>query len=158
MAEAVHIGIAAKLAAVSIDTIRFYQRLGLTKIAGRSAGGYRLFDGEQIRDLKFIRHAQELGFSLTEIKDLLTLRQKHHACAEVQAMLKRKLENVREKIESLARLEGELADALRNCNRELHLEREVRHEDCCPLLTKLDQMNGSKGQERVTRRRKSSSK
>lgn len=142
MAGAVHIGMAAKLAAVSIDTIRFYQRLGLTKIASRSAGGYRLFDEEQIRDLKFIRHAQELGFSLTEIKDLLTLRQKHHACPEAQAMLKRKLANVREKIRSLTRLEGELAGALRNCNRELRMERGVGHEDCCPLLTRLDQMNG----------------
>jgi DNA-binding transcriptional MerR regulator len=45
MAGAVHIGKAAKLAGVSVDTIRFYQKLGLTKGASRSAGGYRLFDG-----------------------------------------------------------------------------------------------------------------
>lgn len=158
MPEAVHIGIAAKLAAVSIDTIRFYQRLGLTRSASRSAGGYRLFDGEQIRELTFIRHAQELGFSLTEIKDLLALRQKQHACAEVQAMLKRKLAKVREKIKGLARLEVELAGALRNCNRELRLKREIRHEDCCPLLTRLDQRNGLNGQERVSRRRRSRNK
>src|SRR6267143_3930572 len=50
MAEAVHIGKAATLAGVSADTIRFYQELGLIKSAGRSAGGYRLFEGEQIRD------------------------------------------------------------------------------------------------------------
>jgi DNA-binding transcriptional MerR regulator len=68
MAGAVHIGKAAKLAGVSVDTIRFYQKLGLFKIAGRTAGGYRLFDREQIRDLSFVRHAQELGFSLTESK------------------------------------------------------------------------------------------
>jgi DNA-binding transcriptional MerR regulator len=64
MAEAIHIGKVAKLAGVSVDTIRFYQKLGLIKSAGRSAVGYRLFDGEQIRDLTFVRHAQELGFSL----------------------------------------------------------------------------------------------
>ena len=68
MAETVHIGEAAKVAGVSVDTIRFYQRLGLIKSAGRSADGYRLFDGEQIRDLTFLRHAQGLGFSLTEVK------------------------------------------------------------------------------------------
>ena len=51
MAEVVHIGKAAKLAEVSVDTIRFYQKLGLIKSVSRSAGGYRLFDGEQIRDL-----------------------------------------------------------------------------------------------------------
>jgi len=71
MADAVQIGKAAKLAGISVDTIRFYQKLGLIDRAIRSVGGYRLFDGQQIRDLKFVRHAQELGFSLTEIKELL---------------------------------------------------------------------------------------
>ena len=56
MAEAVHIGTAAKLAGVSVDTVRFYQKVGLIKSASRSAGGYRLFDNEQIRELKFVRH------------------------------------------------------------------------------------------------------
>lgn len=144
MAEVVHIGRAAKLAGVSVDAIRFYQKLGLVKGANRSAGGYRLFEGEQIHDLTFIRHAQELGFSLTEIKELLTLREKSHACSEVQAMLTRKLRDVRAKIACLTKLEGELDAALRSCNRELRLNREVKHEDCCPLLTKLDRMKGSK--------------
>jgi MerR family mercuric resistance operon transcriptional regulator len=145
MSEAVHIGKAAKVAGVNVDTIRFYQKLGLINGAGRSVGGYRLFEGEQIRDLIFVRHAQELGFSLTEIKDLLALRQKHHACSEVQSILKLKLGNIREKINSLSRLERELLDALRNCNRELRLKREIRHHECCPLLTKLDRVNGAYG-------------
>jgi hypothetical protein len=50
----VHIGKAAKVAGVSVDTIRFYQEIGLIKSAGRSAGGYRLFDGEDIHDLTFV--------------------------------------------------------------------------------------------------------
>ena len=79
MVGVVHIGKAAKVAGVSVDTIRFYQKLGLIKSAGRSAGGYRLFDGKQIRDLTFVRHAWELGFSLIEIKELLALRQKQAA-------------------------------------------------------------------------------
>jgi DNA-binding transcriptional MerR regulator len=155
MAEAVHIGKAAKRAGLSADTIRFYQKLGLIKSAGRSAGGYRLFGGEQVRELTFVRHAQELGFSLAEVKELLALRQKHHVCSEVQSMLNRKLEAVREKINSLSRLEAELADALRSCNRELRLKREIKHEDCCPLLTKLDRINGSNGKNHVSSRRKS---
>jgi DNA-binding transcriptional MerR regulator len=69
MAEAVHIGKAAKRAGLSLDTIRFYQKLGLIKSAGRSAGGYRWFGGEQVRELTFVRHAQELGFSLTESRN-----------------------------------------------------------------------------------------
>ncbi len=157
MAEAVHIGKAAKLACVSVDTIRFYQKLGLTKTATRSAGGYRLFDREQIRDLKFVRHAQELGFSLNEIKELLALRQKHHTCSQVQSMLKHKLADVREKIKGLVHLESELQGALRNCNRELLLKRELKHEDCCPLLTKLDQ-NGSNGNKYAASRRKPAKK
>jgi DNA-binding transcriptional MerR regulator len=153
MVGVVHIGKAAKLAGVSVDTIRFYQRLGLIKSAGRSAGGYRLFDGEQIRDLPFVRHAQQSGFSLTEVKELLPLRRKHHVCSDVQSMLNHKLGAVREKINSLARLEAELADALRSCNRELRLKREIKHEDCCPLLMNLDRVNGS-WNKHVSNRRK----
>ena len=145
---------AAKVVGVSVDTIRFYQKPGLIKSAGRSAGGYRLFDGEQIRDLTFVRHAQELGFSLTEVKELLALRQKHHVCSEVRSRLTDKLGTVREKINSLYRLEAELATALRSCNRELRLEREIKHEDCCPLLTKLDRINGSNGNNHVSNREK----
>ena len=69
-------------------------------------------------------------------------------------MLKRKLADVREKIKSLARLEAELGGALRSCNRELRLKREIKHEDCCPLLTKLDRLNGSNGDNHVSNRRK----
>jgi MerR family transcriptional regulator, mercuric resistance operon regulatory protein len=158
VADGLHIGKTAKLAGVSVDTIRFYQKLGLIKGASRSTGGYRLFDGDQIRDLKFVRHAQELGFSLAEVKELLASRQKHHACSEVQSMLQRKLGNVREKIRSLAWLEAELATALRNCNRELRLKREIKHEDCCPLLTKLDRMNGSTHNNGVSNGKKSGNK
>jgi DNA-binding transcriptional MerR regulator len=158
MAGVVHIGKAAKLAGVSVDTIRFYQRLGLIKSAGRSAAGYRLFDGEQIRDVTFVRHAQELGFSLIEIKELLALRQKQHVCSEVQSILNNKLGAVRAKINSLARLEAELADAFRICNRELRLKREIKHEDCCPLLMNLDRVNGSSGNKHVSNRRKPGNK
>jgi DNA-binding transcriptional MerR regulator len=158
MAETVHIGKAAKLAGVSVDTIRFYQKLGLVNSAGRSTGGYRLFDAEQIHDLMFVRHAQELGFSLNEVKDLLALRQKAHACSEVQSMLNRKLADVREKIKGLSRLEEELGEALRNCNRELRLKREIKHKDCCPLLAKFDRINPPNSNEHVSSGRRSGSK
>ena len=142
MAEAIHIGDAARLAGVSADTIRFYQRLGLIQAGSRSGGGYRIFNREQIHDLKFVRNAQELGFSLDEIKELLALRQKHHVCSAVQSMLHRKVADVRAKIKSLARLEAELKSALRNCNRELRIQGQVKHDDCCPLLDKLGRING----------------
>ena len=148
MAAVAHIGKAAKLAGVSVDTIRFYQKLGLIDAGSRSAGGYRIFSEGQIHNLKFVRHAQELGFSLNEVKELLALRQKPHACSEVQSMLKRKLVDVREKIEILARLEGELSRALRGCNRELRLNREIKHDSCCPLLSRLDRNNLARGKRK----------
>jgi MerR family copper efflux transcriptional regulator len=146
MAETVPIGKAAKLADTSVDTIRFYQKLGLIQSPARSTGGYRLFDDQKIRDLTFVRHAQELSFSLHEIKELLALRQKQHACSEVQSMLKSKLTDVRAKIEGLVNLETDLRGALRNCNRELRLKPAVKHEGCCPLLKRLSRINGSNGQ------------
>jgi DNA-binding transcriptional MerR regulator len=91
---------------------------------------------------------------LNEVKELLALRQKHHVCSEVQSILKRKLGDVREKINSLSRLEADLATAFRNCNRELRLKREIKHEDCCPLLTKLERVNGSNGNKHVANRTK----
>ena len=148
MREAIHIGKATTLAGVSVDTIRFYQKLGLITSTSHSPGGYRLFDREQIHELKFVRHAQELGFSLTEVKELLALRQKHHACYDVRSMLKHKLAG-------LERLQAELAGALRNCNRELWLKREIRHENCCPLFTRLDRMNGSRNNKYVSSGRES---
>lgn len=155
MDRAVHIGKAGRLAGISVDTIRFYQRLGLIKATDRSTGGYRLFDDSQIHDLKFIRRAQSLGFSLNEIKELLALRQKHHTCSEVQSMLEHKLTDVQDRIQSLIHLETELKQALRKCNRELRLKQETKHGDCCPLLEKLDEVNGEK---RAATRRKSASK
>ena len=156
MAQTVHIGKAAKLAGVSVDTVRFYQRLGLAQVPDRSAGGYRLFDEGQIHNLKFVRHAQDLGFSLSEIRDLLALREKPHSCAHAQSMLKRKVAEVREKIKSLARLEADLAKALRSCNCELRLERGIKHDDRCPLLRKLARTDRANGNRYASRRRKTS--
>jgi MerR family mercuric resistance operon transcriptional regulator len=151
MAEAVHIGQAAKQSGMSVDTIRFYQKVGLIAATPRSTGGYRLFNGAQIRDLAFVRHAQELGFSLTEIKELLSLRQKAHICPEVQTVLERKLKDVRDRIKSLAHLEGELGSALRDCKRELRHKGKIKHEECCPLIDKLEHMNGANGRQHAKR-------
>jgi MerR family transcriptional regulator, mercuric resistance operon regulatory protein len=150
MAEAVHIGKAARLAGISVDAIRFYQKLGLLETP-RSAGGYRLFNGKQIRNLAFVRHAQELGFSLNEIKGLLSLRQRKHVCPEVRTLIEHKLKDVREKIRSLAHLEEELNGELRNCKRELRNRRRIKHDERCPLLDKLQQPNGSNGKHAANR-------
>jgi DNA-binding transcriptional MerR regulator len=153
MAEAVHIGRAAKLAGVSVDTIRFYQKLGLLQSADRSAGST-----ESKFTISYSCGTPRNWGSLNEVKELLALRQKHHACSEVQSMLKRKLMDVREKLKSIVRLEADLAAAFRNCNRELRLKREIKHKDCCPLLTRLDRLNSSNGNQNVSNRRKTGEK
>ena len=154
MEGAIHIGEAGKLAGMSVDTIRFYQKLGLIPAIPRSPGGYRLFTEEQIRDLAFVKHAQELGFSLSEIKELLSLRQSQHVCPGVQSLIERKLQDVHDKIKKLVHMERELSLELRNCKKELRTKRGVRHEECCPLIEKLEQEDGRREAKRRDSTRK----
>jgi DNA-binding transcriptional MerR regulator len=116
--RALQIGTAAKQTGLSIDTIRFYQRSGLLKPPARTAGGYRVFTGTEISDLHFIARAKDLGFSLAEIKELVSLRSDNgRACPEVRRLIHRKLQEVREKIVALKQLESDLARGLRACDR-----------------------------------------
>jgi DNA-binding transcriptional MerR regulator len=149
MAQGIQIGKVAERTGLSIDTIRFYQKIGLFKQPARSEGGFRLFTDIEIRDLVFIQKAQELGFSLTEIKQLSILNQEHdHACSQVRDLLKGKLRDVREKVIQLLRLEAELNKALRKCNRDLHSNRGSSHDECCPVLEALEHENTKPGARR----------
>jgi len=142
MAQGIQIGKVAEQTGLSIDTIRFYQKIGLVKQPARTEGGFRLFTDSEIRHLLFIKKAQELGFSLTEIKQLSILNQKHdHACSQVRDLLKGKLRDVREKVTQLLRLEAELNKALRKCNRDLRSNQGPSHDECCPVLEALEQEN-----------------
>lgn len=133
----IKIGEAARLAGLSIDTIRFYQREGLLKQPPRTEGGFRLFGSEEIRALRFIRKAQELGFSLMEIRDLLFLESgQAGACSHVQELLERKLSAVRGKIAELRKLESRLSDGLRRCRRELKRNGNS-HGAQCPVLAEI---------------------
>jgi len=145
MAQGIQIGKVAEQTGLSIDTIRFYQKIGLVKQSARSEGGFRLFSETEIRDLVFIQKAQELGFSLTEIKQLSVLNQQHdHACSQVRGLLISKLRDVREKVDQLLQLEGELKKALRKCNRDLRSDEGSQHEDCCPVLKALERNSAAR--------------
>src|SRR5262249_32627944 len=74
VSNAIQIGEAARQTGLTIDTIRFYQKIGLLGQPTRSQGGYRLFTEAEIHDLNFIREAQQLGFSLDDIRRLSILR------------------------------------------------------------------------------------
>jgi MerR family mercuric resistance operon transcriptional regulator len=136
MANAIHIGEAAKRTTLSIDAIRFYERRSLLPKPLRTEGRFRLYTEDDLTRLEFIRQMQGLGLSLYEIKQLLELRsRKVDACSSVRELLKIKLETVRTKILDLQRHETELAADLRRCNQEL--KHRNSHKSCaCPVLGK----------------------
>jgi DNA-binding transcriptional MerR regulator len=134
---AAKIGRVAQETGLSIDTIRFYEKLGLLKRSPRTEGGFRMFGLGDIETLKFVRKAQELGFSLKEIRELLMLRlDQVPACSHVRELLDRKLAAVRQKVAELQNLERSLKHALRKC--KLELKTATGHEECCPVI---DEMN-----------------
>lgn len=95
-------GKVARLAGVNLQTIRFYERKGLLPEPPRSEAGYRRFPSDAIRRVEFIKRAQELGFSLGEIKELLALRVRSGAtCGDVRRQAEAKIRSVDEKIRSL---------------------------------------------------------
>jgi MerR family mercuric resistance operon transcriptional regulator len=100
--ERLRIGEVARGAGVSIQTLRYYERRGLLKRPDRRPSGYRQYAPDTIRWIRFIKRAQELGFTLTEIQDLLWLRDDQNAnCADVRARASKKIDDIDHKIDSL---------------------------------------------------------
>jgi len=131
MAGLLRIGDVAAQTGLTVDAIRFYERERLLQAAARSNGGFRLFSKSDVEDLAFICNAQELGFSLQEIRELITLKRALHPdCKQVEQLLEHKIAAVREKIAALRRLERELQQAMANCESNL---RHGQAEDC-PVL------------------------
>src|SRR5215469_12887809 len=116
MGALLQIGDVANETGLTIDTIRFYEKERLLKAAARSSGGFRLFSDADVADLTFIRNAQELGFSLHEIRELVDLRNTRHPdCAHVERMIEEKIASVRAKIAALRKLERELKRTMIHC-------------------------------------------
>ena len=133
MGQRIHIGQVARETGLSVDAIRFYEKQRLLKPAPRTEGGFRLFSWQDLLHLQFIRRAQELGFSLNEIRELLLLQgEQVEACSHVRDMLTAKLGAVRQKITELRKLESQLAADLRQCERRLRTR--VESHDACPVL------------------------
>jgi DNA-binding transcriptional MerR regulator len=137
MSTAAKIGRVAQETGLSIDAIRFYEKQGLLNRSPRTEGGFRLFGSDEIQRLRFVRTAQQLGFSLREIRELLILRADHvPACSHVKELLNQKLDAVEQKIMELKTLEHSLKLALRKCNRSLKCTAHS-HEECCPVLEEI---------------------
>jgi Hg(II)-responsive transcriptional regulator len=117
MAIRMTIGHAARRAGVGVETIRFYERRGLIKQPVRPRnGGYRSYDADVVERIRFIRQAQELGFSLREIRDLLSLRADPAAdCGDVRAQAMTKREEVDRKIAQLQHIRAALGELIATC-------------------------------------------
>ena len=111
------IGKAARLAGVGVETVRFYERRGLIDQPPRPAnGGFRVYPEQTVECIRFIRQAQELGFSLAEIAELLALRADPSAdCADVRDHAEAKLDEVDRKIAGLEHLRQALARIIAAC-------------------------------------------
>lgn len=124
------IGTLAKATDVHVETIRYYQRRGLVPEPAKPLGGIRRYEETHARRLRFIKHAQALGFSLDEVADLLTLEDGRH-CREAEQLGANKLAMVRERIAQLQRVEQALAALVDQCQcntGKVH----------CPLVASLE--------------------
>jgi DNA-binding transcriptional MerR regulator len=144
MCALLQIGEVANETGLSVDTIRFYERERLLPRAARSGGGFRLFSESDVADLEFIRNAQELGFSLQEIRDLMDLKNSRHPdCLSVERMLEHKISSVRTKISALRKLERELNRTMVRCRANLRKTKDGEADDC-PALNDISQVKGRK--------------
>ncbi len=126
------VGQLAKEAGVNIQTIHYYERRGLIPEPPRRPSGYRDYSPDFVARIRFIKKAQELGFSLAEIAELLDLRiESADKCGEVKERVEAKVAAIEEKIQSLQQMKHALAELVTLCDR-----REPSSE--CPILEALD--------------------
>lgn len=130
--ELLTIGPLAHRTGVNIETIRYYERIGLLPQAPRSRGGHRLYGEQTRRRLHFIRRSRELGFTLEQVRALLRMVDGgHYSCAEIHALAQAHLSEVRAKIEALSRLERVLGSVADQCTRDELPE--------CPIVDALQE-------------------
>ena len=132
------IGKVASLSKVTADTLRYYEREGLISPAAKSSGGYRLYDNDAVRRIRFIKQAQHCGFTLTEIRDLLTLRASDAACCrDIRRIALEKKLQLAAKVKAMRGMSKALDRLIAACSGG------SRPLDDCPILAALE-----KGQRR----------
>ncbi len=110
------IGQVAKRAGVNVETIRFYERKGLITQPPYNTGGYRQYPHEAIARIRFIKRAKELGFSLTEIAELLSLQANPKAtCADVKQRAESKISTIHERLKDLQKMKRSLEMLASSC-------------------------------------------
>ena len=125
------IGGLARRTGVHIETIRYFEKVGLLDAPDRTEGGHRAYAEHHVRALSFIKRARQLGFTPKEVRAILNLGGPEKACCdEVQEIAVHHLEQVRRKIADLARLERLLASTVERCS--------GGHVPNCPVIEMLD--------------------
>ena len=118
---------------VTTDTIRYYEKEGLLAPASKTGAGYRLYDEQAVRRLHFIKHAQQCGFSLMEIRELLALKESDDACCnDVRRVANEKKLLLEHKIKALKDMSQALSELITICNDE---SRPLAN---CPIIEALE--------------------
>lgn len=121
---------------VSVDTVRYYERRGLIARPSRSNGGYRLFPHETIERIQFIKQAQEFGFSLDEIREILTDGNGGVSeCRRVRDLLYGKLTELGERMKKMRDFRRLLQKNLEACEREISEHGQEAH---CPVVVNIE--------------------
>jgi MerR family copper efflux transcriptional regulator len=132
------IGQVAKRTGMTVETIRFYEKQGLLGKPQRSASGYRQYPESEVKRIRFIQRAKDVGFTLKDIKELLLLRtQPDVSCADIQNKATAKIEDIEQKITDLQRMKNALAQLADQCTGEGALSE-------CPILDALEDNEGVK--------------
>ncbi len=130
------IGLVARRAGVGVETVRFYERQGLIEEPPRRPSGYREYDDEVVARLRFIRRAKELGFTLKEIKELLSLRRDPSTpAADVKRRAEVKIAEIETKIRRLQKMKKALEELTSACRGHATSAE-------CSLLHALDHQEG----------------
>ncbi|MGG6264346.1 heavy metal-responsive transcriptional regulator [Leptolyngbya sp. AN03gr2] len=125
------IGAISKESGLPVKTIRYYEELGLLKTIGRTEGGYRLFRSDALSRLHFIKRAQSLGLSLSEIKAFLEVREQGELpCVHIRQTLQEKLSDIDRQILELQRLKLELTELLSDQTSQSSVSETI----ICPIL------------------------
>jgi Predicted transcriptional regulators len=129
------IGALSKQADCNIETIRYYERIGLLPVPPRTQGGYRVYQLDHLKRLNFIRRARGLGFTLDEVRALLKLADdQSQSCGEVRALAAAHLAEVRRKVADLGVMERVLKELIARCDAGTLPE--------CPLIEALFRAHG----------------
>ena len=129
------IGALSRATGVNIETIRYYEKIGLIPAPPRSQGRQRVYDVSHLKRLTFIRRSRELGFTLDQVRELLGLAHGHDlTCAEVKMLTDGHVADIRQKVKDLRRIDRVLTELSAQCGGDAV--------PACPILDALSKRNG----------------